>query len=197
MHDDLGSRLTRIARLGTLTMRNSQSFEEMKSQLGSLTDQVRGLINAMDEVVWTVRPENDSLPSLAAFLSDYTERFLAQTGVSHRLELDPEFPALPVAAEVRHNLLLAAKEVLNNAVRHAAPKIIRLKIHAQDGWLEVVVSDDGHGFDVQHARARGHGLANVAERMTLIKGSAKFASESGKGTTVTLLMPLAGLPAQD
>jgi len=127
-------------------------------------------------------------------LSDYTERFLAQTGVSHRLELDPKFPALPVAAEARHHLLLAAKEVLNNAVRHGAPKIIRLKIHAQDGWLEVVISDDGHGFDAQQAGARGHGLANVAERMTLIKGRAQFASASGKGTTVTLWLPLAGLP---
>ena len=194
MHDDLGSRLTRLAHLGTLTLRDSRSFEEMKAHLGSLTDQVRELINAMDEVVWTVRPENDSLPNLAAFLSDYTERFLAQTGIRHRLELDPEFPALPVTAEARHNLLLAAKEVLNNAVRHGAPKLIRLKIHALAGWLEVVVSDDGQGFAVPPARARGHGLANVAERMTLIKGSAQFASQAGQGTTVTLLMPLAGLP---
>jgi len=197
MHDDLGSRLTRIAQLGTFTMRDSQSFEEMKSHLGSLTDHIRGLINAMDEVVWTVRPENDSLPNLAAFVSDYTERFLAQTGVSHRLELDPEFPEQPVAAPARHNLLLAVKEALNNAVRHGPPKIIRLKIHARDGWLEVVIADDGHGFDVSQARARGHGLANVAERMTRIQGSAQFASELGKGTTVTLRLPLAGLQARD
>ena len=194
LHDELGSRLTRIANLGELAMTDTKPPNDMKSQLGSMTGGVRELINAMDEVVWTVSPKNDSLPNLAAFLSDYIERFVAPTKISYRLELDPEFPTLPLAAEARHHVLLAVKEALNNAVRHATPRIIRLKIHVQDGWLEVAVADDGHGFEVEKAKEGGHGLSNLVRRMELIKGRAEIRSEAGKGTTVTLSMPLAAGP---
>ena len=192
LHDEVGSRMTRIANLGELATMEAQTDKDIKPQLVSLTSQVRELINAMDEVVWTVNPKNDSLSNLAAFVSDYTERFLAPTGISHRLELDPDYPPLSIPSQSRHHLLLAVKETLNNAVRHAAPKIIRLKIHAQSGWLELVVSDDGRGFEVEKARTGGHGLANLAERMNLIGGRAEIKSEPGKGTTVILTIPLDG-----
>jgi signal transduction histidine kinase len=193
MHDDLGARLTGLANLGELAMADDQSPAQMKSHLQFLTGRVRELINAVDEAVWTVSPENDSLPNLAAFLSDYTERFVAPSGIAHRLELDAEFPPLPLTAQARHHLLMAAKESLNNAVRHASAKTIRLKIHVHDGWLNVVVSDDGHGFEVSNGRTNGHGLSNLAERMALVRGQAEIKSEVGKGTTVTLSMPMASL----
>jgi len=193
LHDNLGSHLTGIANLGELAMRENQPPTAMKSQLGLITSRVRELINAMDEVVWTVNPKNDSLPNLVAFLSDYTERFVATTEIRYRLELDPDFPPLPVSAQIRHHLLLAVKEALNNAVRHGNPKIIYLKIHVQAGNLEVIVSDDGHGFEMTDVRADGDGLSNLVERMTLINGRAAIQSEADKGTAVTLSVPLAGL----
>lgn len=191
MHDEFGSRLTAIANLGELAQNPSASPTDARSQLGSITSQVRELINTVDEVVWTVSPENDSLPSLAAFLSDYTERFVGASGIRCRLELDPEYPLMPVTAETRHNVLLATKEALNNAVRHAAPKTIRLKLHVRSGWLEVVIADDGHGFEVSQARAGGHGLGNLAERMKQVQGRAEIRSGPGQGTVVTLSVPLA------
>ena len=191
LHDEVGSRLTRIAQLGELATKENQPPHEIKSQVSAITSRVRELINAMSEVVWTVNPRNDSLPKLIAFLSDYTESSVAPTGISHRLELDPDWPDLPVLAQSRHHLLLAVKEALNNAIRHAAPTTIRLEIHVRDGWLEVVVADDGRGFDVIKARVAGQGLANLDERMKLVRGRAEIRSASGQGTKVTLSMPLA------
>jgi signal transduction histidine kinase len=192
MHDEFGSRLTAIANHGELAQHPSASPTDVKSQLGSITSQVRELIKTVDEVVWTVSPENDSLPSLAAFLSDYTERFVSASGIRHRLELDSDYPPVPVTAETRHNVLLATKEALNNAVRHAAPKTIRLKLHVQCGSLEVVISDDGRGFEVSQARVGAHGLGNLVERMKQIQGRAEIRSVPGQGTVVTLSVPLAG-----
>ena len=191
LHDELGSRLTRIAQLGELATGENQMPDGIKSQVSAITSRIRELINAMSEVVWTVNPRNDSLPKLVAFLNDYTETFVGSTGISHRLELDPEFPQLTVSADSRHHLLLAVKEALNNAVRHAAPTIIRLEIHVRDGCLEVAVADDGCGFEVDKVRSGGHGLANLEERMKIIHGRVEIRSEAGEGTKVTLTMPLA------
>jgi signal transduction histidine kinase len=190
MHDELGARLTGIANLGELATTDGPSPAEMKSQVQVMTGRVRELIGAVNEVVWTVSPDNDSLPNLVFFLSDYTERFLGPTGIGYRLELDEHFPPLPLSAEVRHNLLLGVKEALNNAVRHAAARRITLSIHIQDGSLVILVTDDGRGFDPATGRAGGHGLGNLAERMDLLSGEARITSAPGKGTTVKLSLPL-------
>lgn len=195
LHDELGARMTGIAHLGELAIRNTQSADEMKQQVGAITNRVQQLMGAMDEVVWTINPKNDSLPNMVNFLTDYAERFLAVTGIHWRLGGDLEFPPLPVSAQSRHNLLLAAKETLNNAVRHASATLIQLDIHIDNGGLAVVIADNGQGFDTTNPRAGGNGLKNIHSRMELIKGRAEISSQPGKGTITTLWIPLPPLPA--
>lgn len=190
LHDEMGARLTGIAHLGELAARNSQSSEEMKTQVKSITSRIQQLMGAMNEVVWTINPKNDTLPNIANFLGDYAERFLVPTGITWRLESDPEFPDLPVSAQCRHNLLMAAKETLNNAVRHASATIIQMHIHVEDGQLAVIITDNGCGFETGKARPGGNGLVNIISRMELIKGRVEIQSQPGKGTTVRLAMPL-------
>ena len=197
LHDEVGSHLTRIAQLGEMATKENQPSHEIKSQVSAITNRVRELISAMDEVVWTVNPRNDVLTKVVAYLSDYIETFVAPMGISHRLELDADFPPLPVLAESRHQLLLAVKEALNNAVRHATPKLICVEIHFRSGCLEVSIADDGSGFEVEQARSRGRGLANLDERMRIILGRVEITSEAGKGTTVTLTIPLTTSKAHD
>jgi signal transduction histidine kinase/ligand-binding sensor domain-containing protein len=194
MHDELGARLTGIANLGELATTAAPSPAEMKSQVQVMTGRVRELIGAVNEVVWTVSPDNDSLPNLVSFLSDYTERFVGPTGIGYRLELDEHFPPLPLRAEVRHNLLLAVKEAINNAVRHAAAQRITLSIHVQDRSLVILITDDGRGFDPAMGRPGGQGLTNLAERLDLLQGRTRISSTPGKGTTVTLSLPLPPAP---
>ena len=193
LHDELGARLTGIAHLGELAMRDSLPPGDVKQQVGFITQRIRQLMGAMDEVVWTINPKNDSLPNIVAFLSDYAERFLDLTGIRWRLEADPEFPAVPVSAQVRHNLLMAAKETLNNTVRHAAATLIEIHIHVENDWLRVVISDNGHGFESGQTRPGGNGLANIRSRMELVKGRAEIRSSAGQGTTVILHLPLPGM----
>jgi ligand-binding sensor domain-containing protein/signal transduction histidine kinase len=190
LHDELGARLTATALHGELVLQDGKMPDNAKTEMSLITRRVRQLIGAVDEVVWTTDPENDSLSNVVSFLCDYVEQFLAPTGVSCRLEVVPDLPALPLGALARRNLLLAVKEALNNGVRHAAAKRIRLKIGLEDGYLKVEVSDDGHGFNVFEARAGGKGLQNIKGRMELVNGHAEIKSEIGKGTTVSLSVPL-------
>ncbi|MBI4324192.1 MAG: ATP-binding protein, partial [Chloroflexi bacterium] len=190
LHDELGARLTSIALKGELAVQHNQLPTLAKSEVGALIGDVRRLIGATDEVIWTADPENDTLPNLVSFLGDYLERSLASTGVGYRLEVTPDLPDVPVAAQSRHNLLLAVKEAINNALRHAGAKIVRMEIDAQDARLKVRISDNGRGFDPGAPRSRGKGLENIKSRIALLNGNAEILSEVGKGTTVLLSMPL-------
>jgi len=190
LHDELGARLTSIALQGELAMRGESIPPVAKAEIGSLAVRVRQLINATDEVIWTTDPGNDSLPNLVEFLCDYIERFLTPAGIHYRLDVPSDLPPIPIQSQPRHHFLLAVKETLNNAVRHSNAKLLRVQLKIEHNALILVISDDGVGFDVQHARPGGNGLVNIQNRMASVSGRADISSTLGKGTTTTLTMPL-------
>jgi len=131
------------------------------SEIVSMTRRVRQLLGTLDEVVWATDPANDSLSNVIAFLCDYTEGFLSPTAIRSRLEAPAasDLPDVTLTAQTRHNLLLAAKEALNNSVRHAQAQTIWLKIRIGTGQLTVEIVDDGRGFDPgKGARGRQRSL---------------------------------------
>ncbi len=183
LHDDLGARLTEIVLVGELGKRGEQTTSALQSQVRNMTQGVRELVAAMEEIVWTVNPKNDSLASLAAYLCDHTERFLTAAQLSCRLDVLMDPPPLPISAQVRHNLLLSVKEAMNNAARHARASTVWLRFHLEGDSMRVVVEDDGCGFDLRApGRRSGNGLQNMRSRIETIGGSTEIKSEPGKGT---------------
>jgi signal transduction histidine kinase/streptogramin lyase len=190
LHDELGARLTSIALQGELAMRGEKIPAAAKAEIGSLAVRVRQLINATDEVIWTTDPGNDSLPNLIEFLCDYIERFLTPAGIRYRLDVPAELPPVPIQSQARHHFLLAFKETLNNTVRHSKAEMLTVKLRVEGHAVSLAISDNGVGFDVQHSRPGGNGLANIQNRMASVGGGAQIVSTPGKGTTTTLTMPL-------
>jgi signal transduction histidine kinase len=191
LHDDLGASLTEIVLLGELARDPSQPPGALQAQVGSIMQKIRQFVAALDETVWTINPKNDSLPSLDDFLADYAERFLTPTGIGCRLEVAEQLPPVPVPASVRHHVLLAVKEALNNAVRHAAARTVWLRLRLRAGQLAIAIADDGRGLELRSAGQGGDGLQNMRSRMEAVHGTVQFESQPGGGTTVTFLLPLA------
>lgn len=191
LHDDLGASLTEIVLLGELARDPSQPPGALQAQVVSIMQKIRQFVAALDETVWTINPKNDSLPSLADFLADYAERFLTPTGIGCRLEVAEQLPPVPVPASVRHHVLLAVKEALNNAVRHAAARTVWLRLRLRAGQLAIAIADDGRGLELRSAGQGGDGLQNMRSRMEAVHGTVQFESQPGGGTTVTFLLPLA------
>jgi ligand-binding sensor domain-containing protein/signal transduction histidine kinase len=194
LHDEFGSCLSGIALQGEAAAQTGNIPLPAQAEIVSMTRRVRQLIGTLDEVVWATNPENDSLANVVAYLCDHAEGFLSPTAIKIRVEAPgpSELPAVALAAQARHNLLLAAKEALNNNVRHAQAHTIWLKIRLQAGALVVELADDGRGFDLAKTRAGANGLSNIKSRMELIAGRAEIRSQPGQGTTVTLTLPLPG-----
>jgi len=118
IHDDLGGSLTQIKLLFELTQRKRAEPEKV-DQLGEEgLAATRQIIKSMDEIVWAVDPERDTVASVARYLASYAEEYLAGLKVVCRVQIPNSFPDQVVSGEVRHHLFLAVKEALNNAVRH-------------------------------------------------------------------------------
>ena len=122
LHDDVGARLTKVAMVTELVDRETTDSDPAKPHIRNIFRTVREITRAMDEIVWTINPKNDTLDNLANYVFQYAQEYFQDTGVRCRLDLPPELPDQPVSTEVRHNLFMAVKEALNNVLKHARPR---------------------------------------------------------------------------
>ncbi len=128
----------------------------------------------------------DDLGLPAAF--EALARRMARPGVSIQVTVDS--PRLPDAT-VASVLYRVGQEALNNALRHGRPRSVDVHLEVNDAGAELVVKDDGIGFDrALPAKSGGMGLFVMQERVALVEGTLSIASAPGAGTTVTASIPL-------
>jgi signal transduction histidine kinase/ligand-binding sensor domain-containing protein len=191
IHDDLGAGLTQIMLQSALARRNSQP--ETHTHLEQISGTAQELIRDMDEIVWAVDPQNDTLDGLITYLCKFTQEYLTAAGLRCRLDVPAQLPARALPAEARHNLFLAVKETLNNVLKHARATEVLLELNIAAETFTLVIKDNGHGFAPNGPFSEGagslrvssgHGVGNLVERLEAIGGRCLISSEPEKGTRV-------------
>jgi signal transduction histidine kinase/ligand-binding sensor domain-containing protein len=188
IHDDLGSRLTKIVLLSGLVARDRVAPEKSGERVWEISETARQLLSSLDETVWAVNPRNDTLPNLIAYVGEFAVEFLRTAEILCHVDLPRDPPPRRIAADVRHHLFLAVKETLNNVVRHAQATAAWLRITLTDDGLTLVIEDNGRGFTGKPDDPEADGLRNLQQRMHQIGGEFQIESRPGEGTRVTLTM---------
>ena len=189
IHDDIGAGLTQITLLTELARRDPA---QTNSNLERITGSARKLTKAMDEIVWAVDPQHDTIAGLMDYISAYAEDYLRVADVRCRMDLPMDLPTTRVDAEVRYNLFLALKEVLNNIVKHAKATEVWLRLQLAPGRLTLEIEDNGQGLNAPgnvaggERLSSGSGLGNLEQRLALVGGRCEIHSDAGKGTRVAL-----------
>lgn len=198
IHDDLGAGLTQITLLCELARREPA---ETATQLERISDSARQLTRDMDEIVWAVDPQHDTFAGLMDYLSAFTEDYLRVAGIRCRMDLPPAYPAARVDAEMRHNLFLALKEMLNNVVKHARASEVWLRLRLEEKSFTLIVEDNGQGVQAANGEAAaagadricsGAGLSNLQTRLGAIGGRCVVQSSPRRGTRVEMTLGLNG-----
>jgi signal transduction histidine kinase len=196
MHDELGAKLTRISFQGDTARRHASNSAEMDLYIAKMSETARELMLSLDQIVWAVDPENDSLENLAGYVCRYASEFAADSPVQCKLKIPWELPYCHLSTDVRHNVFLAVKEALNNALKHSGATEIVLTIAARADEFEIEITDNGRGIIAKEnneplkIKRTGHGLANLRERLASIHGRFELKSEPDQGTEVRLIVPL-------
>lgn len=190
IHDDVGAALTQISLLGEVGRREGATADTMALQLGRVVRKSRDAVRALDEIVWTVNPVNDSIEKAASYFCHTAQDLLRDTPVRCRLLVADDLPAKNLGAKVRHNLFLAIKEAVNNVVKHAAATELRFSLAHRDGRLIARIEDDGRGFDPATADRTRHGLSGMQQRLADIGGTTRIESAPARGTTLEFSVPV-------
>lgn len=96
--------------------------------------------------------------------------------------------------EVSHDVAVCVyrvtQEALHNAARHSGARTIQVSLRAHNDGLELLIEDDGRGFEEQTARRQGGlGLTSMDERARLVGGNVRVDSVAGRGTRINLRIP--------
>jgi signal transduction histidine kinase len=194
LHDELGGSLTQIGMLADRMSRHATTAE-VKFGLGDLATRTRRLAGDLESIVWTVNPGNNTLDRLAAFVSQFAQRFFRGTSIVCTVEGAEAMPPLSLTPEAQHNVLAVVKESLNNILKHAQAMRVNLVFAHREGRVELAIIDDGTGFDLKARElAERNGLNNMRARMAEVHGEIAFDTVPGRGTKVVVSLPVSSMP---
>ncbi len=187
IHDHLGANLTRISLLSQSAHGELENSTQAAVQLERIYSTSRELTRSMDEIVWAVNPQHDTLDSLASYLGNFAQEYLVSINIRCRLDVPLHLPHWPITAEMRHNVFLAFKEALHNFVKHSGANEVSVALATDDDGFHLIVRDNGKGFDpanVSSRPGRGNGLKNMRQRLEKIGGRCEIQSAPGAGTEI-------------
>ncbi|WP_138480596.1 ligand-binding sensor domain-containing protein [Dyadobacter bucti] len=194
LHDDMGSTLSTINILSSIALQQ-KSLDEVKSKqyLTTISQSTHQMMEAMDDIVWSINPVNDSIGKIVARMKETAGSVLEPKQIDYRFETDPSALELHLSMESRREIFLIFKEALNNIVKYAGSSLVVVELAKKGSELMLAIVDDGVGFTMPQpgSSVRGNGLKNMQIRAGNINGKLSVVSEPGKGTTVKLLMPIA------
>ncbi len=194
IHDDLGSNLTRIMLLSQPRRQGVETGAGGNSVLQQIHFTSRNLIREMSEVVWAVNPEQDTLEGLADYLGSYAQEFLHAAGIRCWLDISALLPQLPLSTQLRHGLLLAFKEALNNVAKHSGATEVSVSLAVEECGLVLSVKDNGKGLETsenseEYHHGPGYGLTSMTDRLRVIGGTCEILHADDRGTTVVFKIP--------
>ncbi len=192
LHDDLAQLLFRLSIQVDVARRHLEAgkvddtervLAEIKQTKNKTSDRIRALIRDLHRS-----------PLGRAGLAEALHSFIAETGRESDVRFHTDIDEIDLPAPIALLLYHIAREGVMNALKHAKASNMWLTVKQDGDEVELVLRDDGVGFDDQAPEPEGHfGLTMMRERATVGGGTLKVSSSPGAGATITVRFPTSWL----
>lgn len=184
LHDGISAKLSGL----------KMSLEYLKTNTTENKELVNRIFSGMSETLEEVRVISHNLQTyffadkdLEQILLAFTEQLSARNGCRYDLLINGDSNTIDKAIKLQCYRIIT--ELLNNIHKHAKASRASVQINIENDKMEVVVEDNGIGFDTANLHSDGMGVMNVRKRAEVCGGTISFDS-SGKGTSVIIEIPL-------
>ncbi len=198
LHDNITQLLCAIlVRCHTLADTLSASDAPARGEAVKLRELLGHAAGEVERISRNLRPSVLHDLGLVEVLRDATTEFTARTGVALKLDCPPLTKRLPAGTEL--TLYRILQEALKNVAKHARARNVTVCLRRQGAFIQLVIQDDGIGFDPDHYPAGrkgkgGLGLLSMRERAVYVGGSLKIKSTRRAGTEIEVRIPLPTKP---
>jgi len=190
LHDESGQLLTSLL-VGLRTLEGSRNLTDVKVQGRRLREITAQAIDEVGRLARGLHPTVLDDHGLGVALSRYVTEYIKSYNLAVDLQLSAlDSSNLPSAVQI--GLYRIVQEALTNVARHSGAKAVSIKFARLPTALEVVVVDDGCGFDAKAVAVSSHrlGIQSMRERAAMLGGTVSFPSQR-KGTKILVRVPLA------
>lgn len=190
LHDDISQKLvlTRLA-ISEILRLVPPADAGLKPRLEAVRGQIEGIASDVRRLSHNLHPATIAHLGLVAALKKLCGEFSGQ-------HVNVEFvggpmPAQPIAEDLALALFRITQEALANVAKHSQSPSARVSLAERDGSLQLVIADQGAGFDVERDGVHTSlGLTSIRERSWLIGGDLRIQSTPSQGTRIELTVPL-------
>ena len=192
IHDGPAQSLANIVMRAELCLKLMEKIPALlKDELQSLMDLVRGSLQDVRKIIFDLRPMSLDDLGLVPALKRYVEQYTRDNNIF------VEITVLGDEYDIANSLVIAIfrviQESMTNVRKYANATEVVIKIEYLPDRINVVVRDNGQGFDVEKVLSEKNGVAfgivGMRERIQLLRGKFEVRSAIGKGTEVIISVP--------
>jgi len=198
LHDGLGQHLLIIKNSSELAQQQLGNPEVSASRISSITDLASDAISEVRAITANLRPPSLDRLGLVTALESLAESARTSSGITVACRVEAlDFDCPP---ETQMHIFRIFQESLNNALKHSKASKIALLAIEHPPHLDLVIQDDGKGFDSKQSSANlgsGMGLESLRERARILGGAISIESTPGQGTCVKAQLSLSSLKNDD
>ncbi len=187
LHDDIGATLSSINILNELAQRNASNPEKASEYLARAGEDIQRISEDLSDIVWNINPRYDDIQNLFIRMRHYAISMLEGKDIKHQVVFPEDESGIVLEMEKRRELYLIFKEAVNNLAKYSAAKNARICITTSEEVLELLIEDDGVGFEPKDL-STGNGLHNMKQRARHCGGSLVLNSVPGQGTRLVFRM---------
>jgi signal transduction histidine kinase/predicted hydrocarbon binding protein len=160
---------------------------EGRRRLEELRELTRGALAEMRALLMELRPSTLTDFSLGDLLRQLAEAEIGRSRLGVDLSIANERSLPP---EIKIAFYRIAQEALHNVGKHAGATCVNMLLQFESNFVELVIADDGRGFDVENIPPNSLGVGIMRERAAKIRGNFTITSQIGEGTKITVRKPL-------
>jgi signal transduction histidine kinase len=186
LHDDIGTTLSSITLMNAVLKNKIESQpEEAKEMAAKIETTSRDMIQNMSDIVWSINPNNDTMEKLIYRLQQFCTDVFDKPGIQYQLTADEEIKSKVLSMQLRRDIFLICKEIINNAAKYSKATSFGLSLSLKQKVIVLVASDDGIGFN-ENTINKGNGLMNIRQRVNTYNGDVSLTSINGTTWQITI-----------
>lgn len=184
LHDNVGGQLSYV--LYALDGINEEDSQQRKELTTTINNSIRSVIGSLRETIWAINDEDISLNDFSDKLKVYARNMFRNSSTkivfSEHLETDYRLKSI-----LGLNLYRICQEIINNAFKYANASELTIIIKSNDK-INIKITDNGIGFDLNKQTINSFGLNNIKSRANEVDIKLNVQSEIGKGTSYSLIV---------
>ena len=157
--------------------------------LEKINERTQRMLDNMNDIIWSIKPENDSLVSVLSRMREFAATVLEAKNITCIIDFPSANTNLVLPLELKNNLFLIFKEAINNLAKYSGATQAHIVLSISGNKLYMRITDNGKGFDSTDSITGngGNGMKNMRKRARESKAELIVNSKKGEGTTIEFI----------